>query len=144
MKLTTTRALTSAMIAAAAAGTIAIGTAGPASAAQHPITGLASHVTVHNYTGSPVMFLTYDATSDPAKSGPATGYIAEPGKDMGFDVDNWALGGHHTVAVISSLHGKHTWQVNMRANSTGTYVMCSTNSACSPNYVSQSVDVALY
>ena len=145
MTSTFARTLTSALVAAAAIGGLAVGTAGTASAdPQHPITGRTSHFTVKNYTGGPVEFLYYDATKDPAKAGPVLGYIAEPGREMQFDVDNWALGGHQTEAVFSTLHGKHTWNVNMRADAVNTFVMCSSNSACSPNYFSLGTDVVLY
>ena len=140
--------ITSAVVTAAAVGGLVVGLAGAASAAPspmtgaHPITGKTSHFTVTNYTGVPVRFLTYN--EDPASSGPNLGYVAEPGKSMGFDVDNWTFGGHQTEAVISTVHGGKTWHINMRANATGSYIMCIANAPCSPNYLSQSTDVVLY
>ena len=140
--------ITSAVATAAAVGGLVVGLAGAANAAPssmtgaHPITGKTSHFTVTNYSGVPVRFLTYN--EDPASSGPNLGYVAEPGKSMGFDVDNWTLVGHQTEAVISTLHGGKTWHINMRANATGSYVMCIANAPCSPNYLSQSTDVVLY
>lgn len=143
--------ITSAVATVAAVGGLVVGLAGAANAAPahgavptgaHPVTGQTSHFTVTNYTGVPVRFITYN--EDPATGGPNLGYVAEPGKSMGFDVDNWVLGGHQTEAVISTLHGGKTWHVNMRANATGSYIMCIANAPCSPNYLSQSTDVVLY
>jgi hypothetical protein len=143
MSITTTRRLATAFIAAAAAGSLALGAAG--TAAADPGQVKTARFYVANKTNGPVQFMSIVPGSDLPVKGPQAPFVIEQGKSAWFDIQVWSKGGHVTSAYFETMHGGHSWGVDMKASDAASQAQCHvTSSSCSPKEWAQTTTVTLY
>jgi hypothetical protein len=144
MSITTTRRLTSALVAVAAAGSLAVGIAGTASA--DPGAVKTARFWVANNTSGPVRFMSIMPGSDLPVQGPKAQAVVEQGKSVWFDIQVWPKGGHTTSAFFQTDAPKdvHSWGVDMRASDAANQARChQSSSACSATDWTQTNTITL-
>jgi hypothetical protein len=140
--------LTSAFVAAAAVGSLAIGMAGAVSADPDPGADSGntpvgdSRFTVINASKFPITFTGYSSSSDNAHKGPAIPYVIHPQQSAWFDITIWSKGGHETTALFKL--NKGTGGVSMKASSAGSQAWCSSDNGCSLATWAPTPKVSLY
>jgi hypothetical protein len=151
INITTTTRLTSALVAAAAFGSLAIGMAGTAGADPATDPGNKpdgeSHFTVTNSNKLlTLVFQGYTIPPGDQGHGPALGYEIPPGQLVTFGVTKWTEGGHQTLATFKTkgalAGGKAT--VTMKSSNSADQAMCSADRGCTPLVITKTTQVVLF
>ena len=138
-----TRRLASALVAAAAVGSLAIGATGTATA--DPGTAKTARFTVTNKSKGPIQFRSIVPGSDMPVNGPKPEFVIEQGTSVWFDVPVFNQGDHETSAYFETLHRGQSWGVDMKATDSAIQAQCHvTSSVCSPKSWTQTTNVTLY
>jgi hypothetical protein len=150
--MTTTRRITSAVIAAAAVMGLAFGMAGTADADPGSQSVQTSRFKVFNNTNKSIFFINNGsgpaAHPDSVVAGPKPKQEVKPGGSVWFDVRYDATGGHSpepTFSDVSDLKkAERFWFVTMYATSQGDFAECSSNFyTCTPGKSTKTNQVSL-
>jgi hypothetical protein len=143
--------LTSAFVAVAAFGSLAIGMAGTAAAdpaadpGNQPIPDGAHFTVVNSNTKLTYVFQGYTIPPGDQGHGPALGYEIPPGQSVKFAITKWTEGGHQTLATFKTkgafAGGKAT--VTMKSSSSADQAMCSADRGCTPLVITKTNNVVL-